>query len=104
MRSSHSTLLLLALPLLLAGCTVASTEPGLDGQHKVVGHASCVGFCKPERDAILERMHDTCAWPAVPAVLAKGTRGNGLIGVPHAIWRFDCLTVGPDTQVASDDE
>lgn len=102
MRSPPFPLLFLAAPLLLAACTVASTETALDQQFKVIGHASCVGFCEPERDAILQRMHDTCEWPAVPAVLAKGTRGNGLVGVPHAVWRFDCLTVGPDTQMARD--
>lgn len=88
--------------VLLCGCTVTDTErkTGTDAVYLVEGTAACLGLCAPDRTDILAEMHRTCSWPAVPAVLARGSEDNGLVGVPHALWRFTCLELPRETELA----
>lgn len=91
------------IAFLLSACTLTDVERkvGTEETYLVTGTASCLGLCDPEREEIHEAMHAMCSWPAIPAIQARGSDDNGLLGVPHAVWRFTCLTVTPETDVAS---
>jgi len=86
----------IGLIVMLAGCTAPSIEhvPGNERLYTVTNPARCVGLCSPSRPEPFKAMHEKCSWPAVPAIHVRGHEPNGILGVPHAEWRFTCLTVG----------
>ncbi len=85
-----------ALLIVVSGCTLIEQERmrGDENAFLVTATASCLGLCPPERAELHEAMHRQCRWPLVPAIHARGTEGNGLLGVPHAVWRYSCLDLG----------
>lgn len=92
---------LLLLAITVAGCTNTSIDPQPGSQRVVAtATAACFGLCPPDRQELMEAMHRQCEWPAVPAIHVRGSEKNGLLGVPHAAWRFSCLTVSPETELA----
>ena len=95
MRSTQMSGVCLILCLGASACTLTDFDQvrGDGDAYVVTATASCLGFCAPERSALIAAMHARCAWPSVPAIQARGTESNGLLGVPHAAWRFTCLTV-----------
>ena len=86
------------LLIALTSCTLINQERlrGDDNTFLVTATASCLGLCPPERAELYAAMHRQCRWPSVPAILTRGTESNGLLGVPHAVWRFTCLDLGAD--------
>ena len=98
---AKTALTLLGLRL-MAGCTKTAVERqvGSENTYSVTGTAACMGLCESDREAVYAAMHQECRWPAGPAILERGSERNGLLGVPHTVWRFTCLTVSPETDVA----
>jgi len=103
MKTTFAKTALSALALLLVtGCTKTAIERqvGTDRTYSVTGTAACFGLCEPEPEKVYAAIHDKCTWPAVPAILVRGSEKNGLLGVPHTVWRFTCLTMDGETDVA----
>ena len=86
----------IGLIVMLAGCAEPSIERvrGGDVLYTVTNPARCAGLCSPSDPEVFEAMHEKCSWPSVPAIHVRGQERNGILGVPHAAWRFTCLTVG----------
>ncbi|MBK1670827.1 hypothetical protein CKO28_22680 [Rhodovibrio sodomensis] len=87
---------------MITGCTKTAIERqvGSENTYSVTGTAACLGLCAPDRDEVYQAMHQECRWPAVPAILVRGSAKNGLLGVPHTVWRFTCLSVDTETNIA----
>lgn len=94
--------LLFLIAVTIAGCTNTSIEPQPGSERRVAeATAACFGLCPPDREDLMAAMHRQCQWPSVPAIHVRGSEKNGLLGVPHAVWRFSCLTVSPATDLAN---
>ena len=103
MKTTRAKTLLSLLGLfMVTGCTKTAIERqvGSENTYNVTGTAACMGLCEPDREDVYLAMHQECRWPAVPAILVRGSEKNGFIGVPHTVWRFTCLTVDTETNVA----
>ena len=98
MRWGSTLPILGAAMLLLGACTRTNVDPARSGpgDFELLGKAGCVGFCPPDRTAMLARMHAHCPQGSVPAILRRGRAKNGLIGTPHAKLRFECLFARED--------
>ena len=103
MKTTRAKTLLSLLGLfMMTGCTKTAVERqvGSENTYNVTGTAACMWLCAPDREDVYLAMHQECRWPAVPAILVRGSEKNGFIGVPHTVWRFTCLTVDTETNVA----
>ena len=85
-----------ALLIVVSGCTLIDQERmrGDENTFLVTATTSCFGLCPPERAELHEAMHRQCRWPSVSVIHARGTESNGLLGVPHDVWRYSCLDLG----------